>query len=316
MCRSSGEGRTWALHPAPGSRHYRVRVDASPAAGRSLAQYEVVSAPAGSTHLMFRSKLQLAQFLFSGTARRLGRLQLEAEDITVSGAEAAEEVGEGVKVRVSRELAMHDPGLSPLPHLVRLTPGGLLPVAAVEEEVTGGRAVTGVRYRRPGVRSSEWRSCVREGGVILPPPGGWDAAADFVVFAERKEQGKADINMNKDEGSQVVEVEQLQRKVVELERRLVEEREAREELASKVTKLELVLKDHRGRVEEREEGGEARKGRTSPRALRRRGRRSSSRQEAACRGGECEQARDGRRTRGRLNSDRSPLPRVFLAQPI
>ena len=193
--RSCGEaaGRRWALHPAPGSRRFRVRVDSVPSDGRSLAKYEVVLARSGPTHLMFRSKLQVFQFLFSGTARAMDTVHLELEDVTEY--EAEKEEGEGVRVRVSRELAQSDPGirlgLSPLPQLVPLTPGGLLPVAALEQGVTAGLKVSAVRYRRPGVRSSEWRSCVREGGLILPPrPGGWDAAADIVVFVEGREQGK------------------------------------------------------------------------------------------------------------------------------
>merc|ERR1719397_551725 len=63
--------------------------------------------------------------------------------------------------------------------------GQLLPLAALLE-VTGGRAITGLRYRRLGERSSEWRSCPREGDMLHPPPGGWSQAADYVVFADRR----------------------------------------------------------------------------------------------------------------------------------
>ena len=90
-----------------------------------------------------------------------------------------------MRVRVSWELNLQEPSLSPLPHLITLTPNGLLPLAALLE-VTGGRAITGLRYRRLGVRSSEWRSCPKEGDMLHPPPGGWSQAADYVVFADRR----------------------------------------------------------------------------------------------------------------------------------
>lgn len=186
--RRSGEaaGRRWTLHPAPGGRRFRVRVGG--AEGRSLALYEVQLASCGHIHLMFRSKLQVFQFLFSTAARAMDGVHLEVEDITESEVESKEE--EGVRVRVSRELALAAPGLSPLSQLVPLTPGGLLSVAAVEQRVTAGRRVSAVRCRRRGVRSSKWETCVREGGLVLPPrPGGWAAAGDLVVFVER-EQGK------------------------------------------------------------------------------------------------------------------------------
>ena len=100
--------------------------------------------------------------------------------------EDGKKVGEvGVMVRVSWDLNMQEPSLSPLPHLITLTPNGLLPLAALLE-VTGGRAITGLRYRRLGVRSREWRSCLREGDMLHPPPGGWNQAVDYVVFADRR----------------------------------------------------------------------------------------------------------------------------------
>ena len=146
-------------------------------------------------------------------------------------------------MRVSWELNLHESSLSPLPHFITLTPNGLLPLAALLE-VTGGRAITGLRYRRLGVRSSEWRSCPREGDMLHPPPGGWSQAADYVVFADRRgvlEGNKSGESPDCQLGQRRTEVEELLVKLEELEKKVVKEEEARVQLEGKVVELERTV---------------------------------------------------------------------------
>ena len=156
------------LELGPQGRHFRVKVDRRPVNSNQLHQFEIASqGPHGAIHLLFRRKQELFHFLFSSGAKQLACVQLEVEDILGKEEKKVEEVG--VRVRVSWELNLQEPSLSPLPHLITLTPNGLLPLAALLE-VTGGRAITGLRYRRLGVRSSEWRSCPKRGGYVTPTP--------------------------------------------------------------------------------------------------------------------------------------------------
>ena len=228
-----------------------------------LPSFEIVSqGPHGVVHLLFRRKQELFNFLFSSAAKQLSRVQLEDEDILGRDPKKVEEVG--VRVRVSWELNLQEPSLSPLPHLLKLNRNGLLPIEALLE-VTGGRAITGLRYRRLGVRSSEWRSCPREGDMLLPPPGGWSQAADYVVFADRR--GVPDGN-KVGEGVDPLsgqnrrgEVEELLLKVKELEKKMVQEAEARVQLEGKVFELEGTV------TKMREEATTTRASRSRPRSL-------------------------------------------------
>ena len=227
--------------PAPNGRNFRVKVDRRPPV--QLPSFEVVSqGPHGAIHLLFRRKQELFNFLFSSAAKQLSRVQLEDEDILGREAKQVEEVG--VRVRVSWELNLQEPSLSPLPHLLKLNRNGLLPIEALLE-VTGGRAITGLRYRRLGVRSSEWRSCPREGDMLLPPPGGWSQAADYVVFADRRgapDGNKVGEGVDYPGGqNRRGEVEDLLVKVKELEKKMVQEAEARAKLEGKVYELEGII---------------------------------------------------------------------------
>jgi hypothetical protein len=182
----------------------------------------------GPSHLLFRRKLHLFNFLFSDAARQLSCLQLEPADIWEAATDLPPVEGM-VQVRVSRELTARDPSLSPLPQPVALTTAGLLPTAALERGLTGGRAVSGVRYRLPGAHSSEWRRCTVERGAVLPPPGGWAQGADFVVFAAPEEAtGNA-------------ETDAMGTRFYILEKRLQYESELRERLARRVGELELAV---------------------------------------------------------------------------
>jgi hypothetical protein len=130
------------LELGPRGRHFRVKVDRRPVNCNQLQQSEIASqGPHGAIHLLFRRKQELFHFLFSSGAKQLGCVQLEVEDILGREEKKAEEIG--VRVRVSWELNLQEPSLSPLPHLITLTPNGLLPLAALLE-VTGGRAITGL----------------------------------------------------------------------------------------------------------------------------------------------------------------------------
>ena len=229
------------LELGPQGRHFRVKVDRRPVNCNQLQQFEIASqGPHGAIHLLFRRKQELFHFLFSSGAKQLSCVQLEVEDILGREEKKAEEVG--VRVRVSWELNLQEPSLSPLPHLITLTPNGLLPLAALLE-VTGGRAITGLRYRRLGVRSSEWRSCPREGDMLHPPPGGWSQAADYVVFADRRGVLEGIKGGDSPEAGQrrMCEVEELLAKVEELEKKVVKEEEARVQLEGKVVELERTV---------------------------------------------------------------------------
>ena len=176
-------------------------------------------------------------------------------------------------MRVSWELNLQEPSLSPLPHLITLTPNGLLPLAALLE-VTGGRAITGLRYRRLGVRSSEWRSCPREGDMLHPPPGGWSQAADYVVFADRRgvpEGNKGGESLDCQVGQRRTEVDELLVKLEELEKKVVKEEEARVQLEGKVVELERTVTRMRG-----EASGDENCRRSKSRSLSKDSRRSSS----------------------------------------
>ena len=190
---------------------------------------------------------------------------------------------------MSWELNLHESSLSPLPHFITLTPNGLLPLAALLE-VTGGRAITGLRYRRLGVRSSEWRSCPREGDMLHPPPGGWSQAADYVVFADRRgvlEGNKVGAGESPD--CQVgqrrrCEVEELLVKLEGLEKKMVKEEEARVQLEDKVVELERTVTRMRedGSVEENRRRRKSRSlskdsQRSSSKTSRKRDQRSTSR---------------------------------------
>ena len=239
--REVSKGRKLELGPQ--GRNFRVKVDRRPVNSNQLHQFEIASqGPHGAIHLLFRRKQELFHFLFSSGARQLACVQLEVEDILGREEKKVEEVG--VRVRVSWELNLQEPSLSPLPHLVTLTPNGLLPLAALLE-VTGGRAITGLRYRRLGVRSSEWRSCPREGDMLHPPPGGWSQAADYVVFADRRgvlEGNKGGESPDCQVGQRRrCEVEELLVKLEELEKKVVKEEEARVQLEGKVVELERTV---------------------------------------------------------------------------
>ena len=261
-------------YPSPSGRHFRVRVDRRPLNTNQSHQFEIASqGPHGAIHLLFRRKQELFHFLFSSAAKQLVRVQLEVEDILGREEKKVEEVG--VRVRVSWELNLQEPSLSPLPHLITLTPNGFLPIAALLE-VTGGRAITGLRYRRLGVRSSEWRSCPREGDMLHPPPGGWSQAADYVVFADRRgvTEGKGGGDGSDCQGGQrrKFEVEELLLKnMEELEKKLAKEVEARVELEGKVVELDRIVTMMR-----EEASVEANRRRSRSRSLSKDSRRSSS----------------------------------------
>ena len=260
-------------YPSPSGRHFRVRVDRRPLNTNQSHQFEIASqGPHGAIHLLFRRKQELFHFLFSSAAKQLVRVQLEVEDILGREEKKVEEVG--VRVRVSWELNLQEPSLSPLPHLITLTPNGFLPIAALLE-VTGGRAITGLRYRRLGVRSSEWRSCPREGDMLHPPPGGWSQAADYVVFADRRgvTEGKGGGDGSDCQGGQRRRFEQEEQllKIEELEKKLVKEVEARVELEGKVVELDRIVTMMR-----EEASVEANRRRSRSRSLSKDSRRSSS----------------------------------------
>jgi len=306
--REVSKGRKLELGPQ--GRHFRVKVDRRPVNSNQLQQFEIASqGPHGAIHLLFRRKQELFHFLFSSGARQLACVQLEVEDILGREEKKVEEVG--VRVRVSWELNLQEPSLSPLPHLVTLTPNGLLPLASLLE-VTGGRAITGLRYRRLGVRSSEWRSCPREGDMLHPPPGGWSQAADYVVFADRRgvlEGNKGGESPDCQVGQRRrCEVEELLVKLEELEKKVVKEEEARVQLEGKVVELERTVtrmreeasvQENCRRSKSRSLSKESR--RSSSKSSRKSDQRSTSRPGLSnMRGGECA----GVRTRGGLNSSR------------
>jgi len=261
-----------------------------------LPSFEIVSqGPHGVVHLLFRRKQELFNFLFSSAAKQLSRVQLEGEDILGREAKKVEEVG--VRVRVSWELNLQEPSLSPLPHLLKLNRNGLLPIEALLE-VTGGRAITGLRYRRLGVRSSEWRSCPREGDMLLPPPGGWSQAADYVVFADRRgapDGNKVGEGVDHPGGqNRRGEVEDLLVKVKELEKKMVQEAEARAKLEGKVFELEGII------IKMREEATTTSASRSRSRSPSKEDPFSKSSRFGGFPGGACA----GVRTRGGLNSSR------------
>ena len=248
-------------------------MDRRPVNCNQLQQSEIASqGPHGAIHLLFRRKQELFHFLFSSGAKQLSCVQLEVEDIRGREEKKAEEIG--VRVRVSWELNLQEPSLSPLPHLITLTPNGLLPLAALLE-VTGGRAITGLRYRRLGVRSSEWRSCPREGDMLHPPPGGWSQAADYVVFADRRGVLEGIKGGDSPEAGQrrMCEVEELLVKVEELEKKVVKEEVARVQLEGKVVELERTVA-RMGEEANMEEN--CRRRRSKSRSLSKDSRRSSS----------------------------------------
>ena len=273
--REMSKGRKLELGPQ--GRHFRVRVDRRPVNSNQLNQFEIASqGPHGAgIHLLFRRKQELFHFLFSSGAKQLACVQLEVEDILGREEKKVEEVG--VRVRVSWELNLQEPSLSPLPHLITLTPNGLLPLASLLE-VTGGRAITGLRYRRLGVRSSEWRSCPREGDMLHPPPGGWSQAADYVVFADRRGvlegnkggEGSAECQAGQ---RRRCEVEELLAKVEELEKKVVKETEARVQLEGKIVELERTVTKMREEASVDENG---RRRRSKSRSLSKDSRGSSS----------------------------------------
>jgi len=311
--RELSKSRRLELGPysSPSGRQFRVRVDRRPFNSNQLQQFEIASqGPHGAIHLLFRRKQELFHFLFSSGAKQLACVQLEVEDILGREEKKVEEVG--VRVRVSWELNLQEPSLSPLPHLITLTPNGLLPLAALLE-VTGGRAITGLRYRRLGVRSSEWRSCPREGDMLHPPPGGWSQAADYVVFADRRGvlegskggEGSSDCQVGQRRRCEVEEL--MVKKMEELEKKLVREEEARVQLEGKVVELERTVTRMREDATSVEENCRRSKSRSlskdSQHSSSKTSRRSSSPSRpglSGVRGGECA----GVRTRGGLNSSR------------
>jgi hypothetical protein len=77
-----------------------------------------------------------------------------------------------------------------------------------------------------------------EGGAVLPPAGGWEQGADFVVFAEGPAGGREGGDTAAEEAS--AETEAIRRRIDELEKNLLEERQARERLVRRVAQLELA----------------------------------------------------------------------------
>ena len=81
--------------------------------------------------------------------------------------------------------------------------------------------------------------------MLLPPPGGWSQAADYVVFADRRgapDGNKVGEGVDYPGGqNRRGEVEDLLLKVKELEKKMVQEAEARAKLEGKVFELEGII---------------------------------------------------------------------------
>jgi len=136
--------------------------------------------------------------------------------------------------------------------------------------------------------------------MLLPPPGGWSQAADYVVFADRR--GVLDGN-KVGEGFDPLsgqnrrgEVEELLLKVKELEKKMVQEAEARVQLEGKVFELEGTV------TKMREEATTTSASRSRPRSLSKEEQFSKNSRLGGFPdlGGVCA----GVRTRGGLNSSR------------
>ena len=81
--------------------------------------------------------------------------------------------------------------------------------------------------------------------MLHPPPGGWSQAADYVVFADRRgvpDGNKVGEGVDHPGGqNRRGEVEDLLVKVKELEKKMVQEAEARAKLEGKVFELEGII---------------------------------------------------------------------------
>ena len=81
--------------------------------------------------------------------------------------------------------------------------------------------------------------------MLHPPPGGWSQAADYVVFADRRgvpDGNKVGEGVDYPGGqNRRGEVEDLLLKVKELEKKMVQEAEARAKLEGKVFELEGII---------------------------------------------------------------------------
>ena len=235
------QSSVWSLSLAKGGRNhrYRVRVDRDLPHARRSFNFESEIKSDGVVYLLFRSKPELFHFLFSDIAKNLKMLQLENEDIQEKGPVTSLSAKEKIllSVRVSREMLVQDPTLSSSPRAVSLTSEGHLETSALELLVTGGRVVTALRYRKPGVRSSEWAGCRVEGGKVLPPQGGWGSGEDYVVFVEQRAAslGRKDCTENKSE------FDEVRRMVDRLKSNLEDETLARVKLTKKVAELERTV---------------------------------------------------------------------------
>ena len=245
------------------SHLYKLRVDrVLHSAVKLFKFYEEFSSAEEPIHLIFQSKIYLFRFLFSDIAKALHCAQLEVEVGSLSkpglaflkeaGVGSLNEVGVGpltekgmgsLMVRISRDLGLADPQLPPQAQEVVLTSEGLLPCSSLEAQVTGGREVTGLRYRKAGAQSSEWRGCLVKGGMVLPPRGGWRVGADFVVFAEgntRKELFQNNKHNNLPVPEDLMAVYDMKKRLKELETRLFVETKERQKLEKKVEELETL----------------------------------------------------------------------------
>ena len=232
-----------------GRKHrYRVRVDRDLPHARRSYSFESEIKSDGVIYFLFRNKPELFHFLFSDIAKNLNILQLVDEDIQENDAVNSPSAKEKLvlSVRVSREMLVQDPSLSSSPRAVPLTSEGHVETSALELLVTGGRVVTALRYRKPGVRSSEWVGCRVEGGKVLAPQGGWGSGEDYVVFVEKRTAslGRKDCTENKSE------FDEVRRMVDKLSLNLEDETLARVKLTKKVAELErtvAALKEERMR---------------------------------------------------------------------